>query len=404
MELGVGLPNGLPGADGGLVVDWARRTDAGPYASVATIDRLCYGNLDALVSLAAAAAVTRRVRLVTSILIAPLRETATLAKQVASLDALSGGRVTLGVAVGARRDDYEASETPYAGRGDRLTRQLETLRAHWEDAGVEPGVGPAPAQDGGPPILVGGLSGPAYARMAALGDGYIHAGGPPRAFARAVDQARAAWADAGRPGEPQVWGMAYYALGDDAEAAGRAYLLDYYAFTGPFARKVADGLLVTPLALREFIQGYADAGCDHLLLFPAVPDLEDRPFPAARIVDHPDRPAGQHRPQRPRIQPGQVRLGGRRVHRESIQQPVAGHDPVHAGGRRRQECSSWKWVINPIIVEGHGGRSRCCVHRVNDVSAAELPGNGDWIVRRSQTFRQCVNKGSSERGNNVLRP
>ena len=106
----------------------------------------------------------------------------------------AGGRVTLGVGVGARRDDYDASELPFAGRGARLSQQIEALRARWED----PANGPAPVQDGGPPILVGGLAGPAYARMAALGDGYIHAGGPPRAFARAVEQARAAWADAGR--------------------------------------------------------------------------------------------------------------------------------------------------------------------------------------------------------------
>jgi alkanesulfonate monooxygenase SsuD/methylene tetrahydromethanopterin reductase-like flavin-dependent oxidoreductase (luciferase family) len=266
MEIGVGLPNGVPGTDGALVVDWAARADAGPYTSVATIDRLRYGNHEALMTLAAAGAVTRRVRLVTSILISPLRETASLAKQIATLDVLSGGRVTLGLATGARQDDYEVSETPYAGRGERLTRQVETLRAVWADGDI----GPAPVQPGGPPIVIGGLAGPAYARMAALGDGYIHAGGPPRAFARAVEEARSAWADAGRPGEPETWGMAYFAFGAEAEDAGRAYLLDYYAFTGAFARRIADGLLATALDVRELLQGYAEAGCDHLLLFPAV--------------------------------------------------------------------------------------------------------------------------------------
>jgi hypothetical protein len=64
--------------------------------------------------------------------------------------------------------------------------------------------------------------------------------------------------------------MAYYALGDEAADAGRAYLRDYYAFTGPFAQRIAEGLLTEPLGLREFLDGYADAGCDHLILFPAV--------------------------------------------------------------------------------------------------------------------------------------
>jgi alkanesulfonate monooxygenase SsuD/methylene tetrahydromethanopterin reductase-like flavin-dependent oxidoreductase (luciferase family) len=270
MKIGVGLPNGLPDADGALVVDWAQRADAGPYAGVATIDRLRYGNHEALMSLAAAAAVTRRVRLVTSILISPLRETTTLAKQLATLDVLSHGRLTVGVATGARQDDYDANETPYAGRGARLTEQLTRMRAIWEDGDI----GPAPIQPGGPPIVVGGLAGVAYARMAALGDGYIHAGGPPRAFARAVEEARAAWAEAGRPGEPETWGMAYFAFGTEVEDAGRDYLLDYYAFTGPFARRIADGLLVTALDVRELMQGYAEAGCDHLLLFPAVAGAE----------------------------------------------------------------------------------------------------------------------------------
>ncbi|MGH3441926.1 MAG: LLM class flavin-dependent oxidoreductase, partial [Nitriliruptorales bacterium] len=102
---------------------------------------------------------------------------------------------------------------------------------------------------------------------------YVHGGGPPRAFARAAAQARAAWADAGRPGTPPLWGQGYFALGDAADA-GRDYLLDYYAFTGAFAQRIAGGLLTTPLDVRECVEGYADAGCDHLVLLPAVADLD----------------------------------------------------------------------------------------------------------------------------------
>jgi alkanesulfonate monooxygenase SsuD/methylene tetrahydromethanopterin reductase-like flavin-dependent oxidoreductase (luciferase family) len=269
VEIGVGLPSCVPGCAGRMVTDWASAADAGPFASVGTVDRILYGNYDPLVALSAAAAVTTRVRLVTSILIAPLREAATLAKQAATLDALSDGRLTLGLGVGARRDDYDASEFDHAGRGARLDSLLHRMRAHWEDERF----GPQPARANGPPVLMGGQSGSALARMAAHADGYIHNGGPPRAFARAAEQARSAWADAGRPGRPQVWGMAYYALGGDGPTdAGRAYLLDYYAFTGPFAQRIADGLLTGPLQMREFLDGYADAGCDHLILFPTVAD------------------------------------------------------------------------------------------------------------------------------------
>ena len=120
MAVGVGLPASLPGASGHDLVDWAQRADAGPFASVAMLDRLRYGNYEPLVALSAAAAVTDRVELFTCILISPLRETATLAKQLSSLDALSGGRLTAGLAIGAREDDYASSEQDYAGRGARL--------------------------------------------------------------------------------------------------------------------------------------------------------------------------------------------------------------------------------------------------------------------------------------------
>lgn len=278
MDVGVGLPNAVPGAEAATIVEWARRADSGPFASVGTVDRIVYDNVEPIVSLAAAAAVTSRVELVTCILIAPLRERSTLAKQAISLDALSGGRLTLGVAIGARGDDYDRSEFDEP-RGARLTDQLTALRAIWDEGWLTPSSAPRPA----PQILVGGGSGPAFSRMARLADGYFHGGGPPRAFEKAAAQARAAWTDAGRPGEPELWGQGYYALGDAADV-GRDYLLDYYAFTGPFSRRIADGLLTNPLEVREFVQGYADAGCDHLILLPAVADLTQLDRLAAAVA------------------------------------------------------------------------------------------------------------------------
>jgi alkanesulfonate monooxygenase SsuD/methylene tetrahydromethanopterin reductase-like flavin-dependent oxidoreductase (luciferase family) len=107
--------------------------------------------------------------------------------------------------------------------------------------------------------------------MARYADGYAHGGGPPRAFASAAGRARAAWSDFGRPGRPELWGQGYFALGK--EDAGADYLRDYYAFTGPFAEKVAAGNLTSPGAIRDFVRGYEEEGCDELVLFPTVPDL-----------------------------------------------------------------------------------------------------------------------------------
>jgi alkanesulfonate monooxygenase SsuD/methylene tetrahydromethanopterin reductase-like flavin-dependent oxidoreductase (luciferase family) len=269
MNIGVGLPTSTSGMSAELLFDWAKRADAGPFSSLAVVDRVAYQNYEPFTALAAAAAVTRRVRLATMVAIAPLRNTAILAKQAASLDALSGGRLTLGLAVGARGEDYQASGVESRGRGRRFSEQLEAIRDVWE-AGK---IGPTPNPPG-PRVLVGGSSGEALARMARYADGYMHGGGPPRAFAGAAAKAVAAWSDLGRPGRPILWGMGYFALGDGTADAGADYLRHYYAFTGPFAEKIAAGNLTSPGAIADFIRGYEDAGCDELVLFPTVSSLE----------------------------------------------------------------------------------------------------------------------------------
>src|SRR5437870_10216686 len=238
MQVGVGLPSTIPGAQGQLIIEWACRADEGPFSSLGVLDRLVYNSYDPLITLGTVAGVTHRVKLATTIIIGPLHNNSLLAKMAASLDALSGGRLVLGLAVGARKEDFEAAGADYASRGRRMAAQLTDLRALWED-----GIGPRAARSNGPELLVGGLSDQGYARIARYADGYVHGGGPPRAFARAADKARAAWTDAGRPGKPLLWAQGYFALGDDDTAeAGMRYMRDYYAFTGPFAEKIAAGL------------------------------------------------------------------------------------------------------------------------------------------------------------------
>ena len=270
MRVGVGLPTSTANATGELLVEWARRADGGPFSSLGVVDRVAYRNLEPLIALAAAAAVTRRIELLTMVLIGPLRNPTLLAKQLASIDALAPGRLTVGLGVGARDDDYTVAELDPRRRGARLADQLELLRTVWEAGRV----GPRPSSPAGPRILVGGGSGQAFARMARHADGYAHGGGPPRAFASAVSKARAAWTEAGRPGTPLFYGMAYFALGEEAANAGAAYLRHYYAFTGPFAEKVAAANLTSPGSIVDMLRGYEEAGCDQLVLFPTVSGLE----------------------------------------------------------------------------------------------------------------------------------
>jgi alkanesulfonate monooxygenase SsuD/methylene tetrahydromethanopterin reductase-like flavin-dependent oxidoreductase (luciferase family) len=269
MRIGVGLPSTIPGAPASLTLDWARRADAGPFSTLATLDRLAYDSLDSLTALSAVAAITTRVRIATNILVSPLYAPAALAKAAASLDALSGGRFTLGIAVGARKEDYDAARVSYASRGRRLVEQLDSLRDFWEGGRF----GPRSENAAGPQLLLGGTSDQVFARVARYADGYAHGGGPPRAFARAAAKACAAWEDLGRLGAPLLWGQAYFALGEELVEAGKAYLRDYYAFTGPYAERIVAGLLTTPQAIVQFVRGYEDAGCDELILYPAVADL-----------------------------------------------------------------------------------------------------------------------------------
>jgi alkanesulfonate monooxygenase SsuD/methylene tetrahydromethanopterin reductase-like flavin-dependent oxidoreductase (luciferase family) len=269
MRIGIGLPNGVPGTEAPALLEWARRGEEAAFTSLGVVDRVAYDCYEPMGALAAAATVTSRVKLVTMVVIGPLRTTALLAKEAAFIDQLSGGRLVLGLSVGARVQDYEAAGIDPRDRGRHLDRQLEDLRAYWEE-----GPGPRPAGDRGPQILVGGTSDRGFARMARYADGYVHGGGPPRAFARAAERALAAWEDAGRPGRPDLWGQSYFALGDDARDRGLEYMRDYYAFAGPFAEKIAAGLLTTPQSVAQQVRGYAEAGCDELVLLPAVADPE----------------------------------------------------------------------------------------------------------------------------------
>ena len=263
LNVGIGLPNAVPGTTASGLVEWARKADAGPFSSVGVVDRIVYECHDPLTTLAAAAEATERIGLVTMVVIGPLRDNAELAAEAAAIDEASGGRLTLGLAVGARTEDYTAKGISPQGRGDRLTEQLLDLRLSWEEAGVS-----------GPRLLVGGGNDASFLRMARYADGYVHGGGPPRTFVRATDSARTAWSELARIGEPQFWAQGYFALGDAATVErGRSYMRDYYAFTGPFAEKIAEGMLATPQAVAQFVRGYAEAGCDELVLFPAVADL-----------------------------------------------------------------------------------------------------------------------------------
>jgi alkanesulfonate monooxygenase SsuD/methylene tetrahydromethanopterin reductase-like flavin-dependent oxidoreductase (luciferase family) len=269
MDVGIGLPNAIRGVDGATILDWARRADAAGLSSLGSLDRLVYGNCEALVTLAAAGAVTQRIRLVTDILIAPLRNGALLAKQAATVDRLSGGRLVLGLAVGGREDDFAAAGADFVGRGATFERQLEEMARIWRG---ETGIGPAPASGERPRLLMGGRTQRSLRRGARYADGFTMGGGPPDALRELVGNVRAAWESAGRSDRPYVMALFYFALGDGAERAAQQSLGDYYSFSGPYAEQVVSGAAKDADTVKRYVEGFAEAGADEVIAFPANPD------------------------------------------------------------------------------------------------------------------------------------
>jgi alkanesulfonate monooxygenase SsuD/methylene tetrahydromethanopterin reductase-like flavin-dependent oxidoreductase (luciferase family) len=268
MDVAIGLPNAVPGTTGGQLVEWARRADARGFSSLGTIDRIVYGNYEPLVALSVAAAVTERIGLCTSVLLGPLRTNPTLlAKQALSLHAASGGRFTLGIGLGGRDDDFEASGVPTRSRGKALDAALERIKEVWE--GDEIG----PSAQGSPGLVVGGSVDASFKRSARFGDGWIAGGAPPEQFGEMAGKAKAAWAKAGRKDGPRLMGLTYYSLGDSAEAEARSYLGDYYAFLGEQgAAYMASAAAKDAGVVKERIAAFDAAGCDELIFFPSSAD------------------------------------------------------------------------------------------------------------------------------------
>ncbi len=269
MDIGIGLPNAVLGVDRKGIVDWARRAEDAGFSSLGTIDRIAYANFESLISLAAAAAVTERIRLMTDILIAPLRPAALLAKQAATIDQLSGGRVTLGLAVGGRPDDYEAIGTDFNARGRTFDSQLEEMARIWRGDDI---VGPQAANGSRPELLIGGQSDRAYKRAARYGDGWTLGGGTPDAMSEGIAKMRAAWEEAGRDGRPRCAALMYFVLGDNAEEQARSTLGDYYSFLGEYAERIVEGTAKDAETIRERLAGFEEAGADEVICFPGSPD------------------------------------------------------------------------------------------------------------------------------------
>jgi alkanesulfonate monooxygenase SsuD/methylene tetrahydromethanopterin reductase-like flavin-dependent oxidoreductase (luciferase family) len=276
MRIGIGLPNTVLDVPGPLVLDWARRAEERGFSSLATIDRIAYPSYDSLTALTAAAAVTDRIGLMTNILLGPAYSPVPLAKVTASLDQLSGGRLTLGLGVGGRADDYQVAGRSFADRGRRFDTGLELLHQAWRGepvAGSPFPVGPATTR-GRIPVLIGGRPELAAPRAVRWDAGFTLGGAPPSMAGGAIDEFSKAWTEAGGTGRPRVVALAYFSLGEEHTAESLHNLRTYYGFLGDWAEGVASGASRTPAAVREVAAAFEEVGVDELVFDPTVANLD----------------------------------------------------------------------------------------------------------------------------------
>jgi alkanesulfonate monooxygenase SsuD/methylene tetrahydromethanopterin reductase-like flavin-dependent oxidoreductase (luciferase family) len=273
MEVGIGLPNAVQGVTGKQLVEFGRAAENEGFPSLGALDRVVYHSYEPLVTFAAIAAVTERIRLTTAIVLAPLRSTAVLAKQAAAVQDISGGRLVLGMGLGAREDDYAASEIDTNPKGERFSGQLDELKRIWggEERGHAGAIGPTPSVP--PSVIVGGGVEASFKRAAKYGDGWIMGGGTPDQFREGAAATREAWRAAGREGEPRLMALAYYSLGANS-AQGVENIRHYYDWLGEYADQIAGSVAADEGTVKAYVEAFADAGCDELLMFAGTGDLD----------------------------------------------------------------------------------------------------------------------------------
>jgi alkanesulfonate monooxygenase SsuD/methylene tetrahydromethanopterin reductase-like flavin-dependent oxidoreductase (luciferase family) len=276
VRIGIGLPNTTLDVPGRLLVDWARRAEDRGFSSLATLDRFAYPSYDSLTALTAAAAVTDRIGLLTNILLEPAYSPVLLARVSASLDQVSEGRLTLGLGVGGRPDDYQIAGRSFADRGARFDADLELLHRAWAGepvAGSPFPVGP-PTTRGRVPLLIGGQPKLAAPRAVRWGAGWTLGGAPPEMAGGAIQGLKAAWEEAGGVGQPRIVALSYFSLGEEHTEESLHNLRTYYGFVGDWAEGVASGAPRTPEAVRARAAAFRDLGIDELIFDPTVADLD----------------------------------------------------------------------------------------------------------------------------------
>ncbi|MCB1290662.1 LLM class flavin-dependent oxidoreductase [Mycolicibacterium sp.] len=285
------MPVMEPDLDARLLRQWARAVDDGPFSSLCWGERIAFGNPEAITLLGALAAWTDRVPLVTTVVVPQLHDPVLLAKSLATGDLLCGGRLTVGVGVGGRHEDYRAvGADPSTQTMAEMARRVEVMKRIWAGERLTDSVlpvGPAPVQRCGPRLLVGTV-GPRTLRSAASwADGLagitldLDAARQGELF----DVGRTAWAAAGKP-PPHLATSFWFALGDSVQARARVHRhLRHYMNWIPAdivdAMAPVTGFAGTEDQLAAVLRSFAAIGTDEVHLIPTSSDIDQ----LRRVVD-----------------------------------------------------------------------------------------------------------------------
>jgi alkanesulfonate monooxygenase SsuD/methylene tetrahydromethanopterin reductase-like flavin-dependent oxidoreductase (luciferase family) len=283
MDVGLALPTMADGWHRSTWFDWCRAIDEGPFSSISCGERITFRNVEMLTTLAAAAALTERVRVMVNLAIAPWHATTLLAKQLATLDVLSAGRLDVGLGVGGREQDYEGMGATMVGRHQRLDDQVAELRRLWAGEAIlhgAPSLGPPVVQPGGPPLYVGATGPKALRRAArwATGVSGFSFSLDRAECAGAAADANEAWADQAAAAPPRMVMACFFVLGDDEARAAVDLERFTYEYLEVFGDRAATGLsrrtrLSSPGALREALDALDDDGeVAEVILVPGTVD------------------------------------------------------------------------------------------------------------------------------------
>ncbi len=278
------MPVMEPDLDAAVLKSWAQAIDEGPFSALCWGERIAFDNPDSLTLLGALAAWTDRVQLVTTVIVPQLHDPVMLAKALATGDMISGGRLTVGIGVGGRHEDYDAVGADRATQTMRsMADRVAIMKRVWAGEQVTESVlpvGPTPVQSGGPRLLVGTV-GPKTVRSAAGWAEGLSGTTLDLDVAKEsalFDVARAAWAEAGKP-KPHLATSFWFAMGDGEPARAQVHrhlrrYMNWIPAEFVDAMAPSTGWAGDEAELVDVLRKFEAIGADEVHLIPTSSDVD----------------------------------------------------------------------------------------------------------------------------------